>query len=460
MLPLFWLVLPLAGLEVRNLADFQVIQREAGGAGPAVLAGTAASAGTIQITVSRGGTALPGLSSASLAQTAGGEWQAALPGIPAGGPYDFELTLVAGGRALGRAGARNVLVGDLWVLAGQSNMVGRALLEGAEQPDERVHALDKSGNWALAREPLHETRSTPAGPNGAGLGLAFAKDMVRRTGVPIGLIPCAVGGTSLWEWAPELKLYTNMLQQVRRAGGRVRGVLWYQGEADSREDRAPEYAERFRGFVARVRADFGQPDLPFYYAQIARYAAPQEAARTWHALATVREAQRLSEAAIAHSAVAATIDLEMQDHVHVNTGGLRRLGLRFARLACKDLFPEAGSCRNLEHGPRPAGYRWEAPRRLRITFTGVNGRLAADGRVLGFSLHDAAGAVQPLYHRAWIPPSPGNQVILEMHPSARIPQPLYLWYGHGADPPCNLRDAEDMAVPTFGPIELPPFEAR
>ncbi len=448
-----------AAVEISNLADYQVIQRDGDGA-RLVLRGTVASSGELYLTIRRGGSALPGLSGIRIADVSIGPWKASLPPIPAGGPYLVEISLAAGAATLGRVTARQVLVGDLWVLAGQSNMVGRALLEGVEEPDDQVNVLRGDSSWALAREPLHESRTGPAGPIGAGLGLSFAKDMVRRTGIPIGLIPCAVGGTSLWQWEPGQKLYTNMLARVRAAGGRVQGLLWYQGEADARTDRLTEYGDRFRAFVSQLRADFNDPKLPFYFAQIGRYAAPEAPPRTAHAQGVMREVQRLSEPALPRAAMAATLDLEMQDHVHVNTAGLRRLGARFARLACKDLFPLAPTCRDLQYGPRPAAYHWEAPRRLRVTFTGVNGSLVSGGRVLGFSLHDSMMRTQPLYYRAWIPPSPGNQVILELHPLAEIPQPLHLWYGYGADPPCNLRDMQDMAVPGFGPVELPALKAN
>ena len=125
----------------------------------------------------------------------------------------------------------DVLVGDLWVLAGQSNMEGVGDLVDVQKPDPLVHSFDQLDAWGVAREPLHNLpgavdrvhwRKNKQGEperytgealakfnetrkKGAGLGLPFAVEMVRRTGVPVGLVPCAHGGTSMDQWSPELK---------------------------------------------------------------------------------------------------------------------------------------------------------------------------------------------------------------------------------------------------------------
>ena len=153
-----------------------------------------------------------------------------------------------------------IFVGDLWVLAGQSNM------EGRRRPDRR-HAAESEGHrrwgWTASgrrprsrctgwsTRPTRSIRATrrPASraaaeqhktrTKGAGLGLPFAVAMVEATGVPVGLVACAHGGTSMAQWDPAKKgeggksLYGSMLRQVKLAGGKVKGVLWYQGESDA-----------------------------------------------------------------------------------------------------------------------------------------------------------------------------------------------------------------------------------
>ena len=193
-----------------------------------------------------------------------------------------------------------VFVGDLWVLAGQSNMEGVGDLIDVTPPHPRVMLLGMDGKWEQAEEPLHwlvdspdpvhsgdpKTRAERSAQEhktrtkGAGLGLPFAVAMVESTGVPIGLVACAHGGTSMEQWNPAKKeqggnsLYGSMLRQVKLAGGKVKGVLWYQGESDANGGRLRRSIPKvFSDFIAAVRSDFGQPELPFYYVQIGRFVA-------------------------------------------------------------------------------------------------------------------------------------------------------------------------------------------
>jgi sialate O-acetylesterase len=69
-----------------------------------------------------------------------------------GGPYRVEFRI--GGKEVAFA-LHNLLVGDLWVLAGQSNMEGLGDLEDVEPPNELVHNFDMADRWMVAEEPLH-----------------------------------------------------------------------------------------------------------------------------------------------------------------------------------------------------------------------------------------------------------------------------------------------------------------
>jgi sialate O-acetylesterase len=380
-----------------------------------------------------------------LVKTGAGLWEAQLP-VRGGGPYTIELRLTAGGAERGFLRFEEVLVGDLWVLAGQSNMVGRAQLAPRQETHPLVKVLAPDGEWRTARDPLHEHRHyRPGEKHGAGLGLAFAKEMVRRTGVPVGLIPVAVGGTSLEQWNPDHKaqgrqsLYGNMLSRFQVAGGRVTGMLWYQGEADTRtKELGPTYGERFARFVASARADFGQPELPVYFAQLARYGAePGEGYKAWD---EVQEAQRLAESQIAHSGAVATVDLDLGDPIHLDRPSLERLGLRFARRVLDG------------PGPRLESAAWLSRSKLRIQLSGVRGTLDAGPRATGFSLSAADGSPRLLLFRAT---ADRSAIVFDVAES-REDEPLFLWYGRGLDPPAFVRDSHDNALPAFGPVALPP----
>jgi type 1 glutamine amidotransferase len=448
-------------------------------------------------------------------------------GLSTGGPYTISCQFKDGAN-IGTAEASNVYVGDLWVLAGQSNMEGVGDLVDVTQPHPQVMLLGMNGEWSQAEEPLHwlvdspdpvhsgessgrATRAAEAHKTrqkGAGLGLPFASALAASTGVPIGLVACAHGGTSMEQWNPAHKgqggnsLYGSMLRQVSLAGGKVKGVLWYQGESDSLGDgnASKTYSGNFTNFIAAVRSDFGQPELPFYFVQIGRFVFGADP-KGWNA---VQESQRQIAERVPNTAVISVIDLELDDAIHVGTQGLKRAGHRLARIAQRELFGQIGattpSLDRVTEGPNNT---------LVVKFKGVNmradhpsiqggiagGRLyrggmgngamgagptgvggaggglrsvAASGfdasgfdasgvglrperHIAGFSIRKEDGTNIPLIFEACIGKA-RDTVILKL--SGPFPEKASLWYGYGLDPFCNLTDSLDMAVPVFGPIAL------
>src|SRR5205814_8414090 len=98
---------------------------------------------------------------------------------------------------------------------------------------------------------------------------------------------------------------------------------------------------------------FGEPQLPFYYVQIGRFVTT-EGKRSDEAWNRVQESQRKAEMDLVRSGMVASVDAELDDIIHLNTLGLKRVGHRLANLACHDVLPDVGSCRGLKRGPRPA----------------------------------------------------------------------------------------------------------
>jgi sialate O-acetylesterase len=325
---------------------------------------------------------------------------------------------------------------DHWLLAEEP----LHLLPGAA---DRVHWRRSPGQEPVRLEGEALRKYIAGRRKGAGLALPFSVEMVRRTGVPIGLLPCAHGGTSMAQWDPALKdkggdsLYGAMLRRVRASGGKVRGVLWYQGEAETSPKGVPVFREKFERLIASIREDFGQPALPFYYVQISRYVNDSNIP-SWNA---IQELQRQAETAIPNCAMAVAVDLPLDDGIHIGTRGLKQLGIRLAHLA-------SGGAR----GPRPVAATLLPANMVRVDYSDVNGELEASGRIGGFSIHAPTGEPVPLIFKARIDPANRQSVLLYL--DKKLPEGACLHYGYGKDPYCNLRDSADMAAPVFGPMEI------
>lgn len=421
----------------------------------------------IYASIKRGVVPLPGFIAYEIGKVKDGKVSGAVKGVPSGGPYRFELRTSRVGSA---ASARsNVLVGDIWLLAGQSNMEGVGDLVNTEKPSDRVHSFNQSDEWVNAKEPLHELPSAVdrvhwrknakgelerltgdelakyrAGrKKGAGLGLPFAIEYERRTGVPVGLLPCAHGGTSMDQWSPDLKdkggdsLYGATIRRAELVGGRVKGILWYQGESDASPAAAKVFEEKFAALVAAFRKDLKDVDLPFHYVQIGRHISNGNIP-AWNA---VQESQRTIEKKLGNAVVFSAVDSDLDDGIHVSTLDLLRIGRGMAAVA-------AGKAKK---GPHLEQVVVE-PQLIRVRYTEVNGKLVSPGRLSGFSLHNAAGEEQPLIYKMSIDPADPTSVLL--HFQGKLPEGLSLSYGQGKNRYCNLRDELNLGAPVFGPYPL------
>jgi hypothetical protein len=165
---------------------------------------------------------------------------------------------------------------DIYLLTGQSNMKGRGIMPDEPKGEPRIammHLIDDA--WYLARHPLHLTgdAKTFAGHDNAGVGpgLAFAEVMLAKNPRhAVGLIPCAVGGTPIERWEKGAVRYEAAIRRAKLAlqttasiKGRIRGVLWLQGEANANSADLPVYEAKLIKLINDLRADLAEPELPF-----------------------------------------------------------------------------------------------------------------------------------------------------------------------------------------------------
>ncbi|HYI97288.1 MAG TPA: sialate O-acetylesterase [Bryobacteraceae bacterium] len=440
-----------------GLVDHQVFQRNAQNTTDIKIGGTAdgLSGKQIEARILDGSKILKGWSWKPVAKVDSATWIGSLASVPTGGPYDIEFRSPGATPVV----VKDILVGDLWLLAGQSNMEGVGDLVDVQPSDPRVHSFDQLDRWLVAKEPLHNLpgavdrvhwrgNSRLTGPalerfnaerkKGAGLGLPFAVEMTKRTRVPIGLIPCAHGGASMAQWDPALKdrggdsLYGATIRRFHGAGGKVAGVLWYQGEAEAGLTVEPLFSNRFEQLVASFRKDFSEPDLPFYYVQLGRHISNANV-REWNA---IQERQRVMEPKLGKSGVVAAVDLPLDDGIHIGTPGLKRLGIRLANVATAKA-----------RSPNVAAAQLQGST-IRVKFTNVTGKLRSEGRSSGFSIHTKSGEVPAIYRVDL----DGDTAVLQL--VGKLPVDAVLHYGFGKDPYCNVRDDADMAVLVFGPLPI------
>lgn len=228
----------------------------------------------------------------------------------------------------------------LFLLVGQSNMAGRGVLAPEDKiPPARVLTLNEAGEWVPAVDPIHFDKP---GAAGVGLGRTFGIEIAQANpGVTIGLIPCAVGGSPIDVWRPgeyyEPTKSHPWDDAIRRAkvalrAGTLKGILWHQGESDSKPELAPAYDAKLHDLIARLRRELNAPAVPFIAGQMGKFAGiPWDAART-----QVDQMHRNLPARVPHTAYVSAEGLNHKDDkVHFDAESYRTLGRRYAEAYLK-----------------------------------------------------------------------------------------------------------------------------
>jgi hypothetical protein len=220
---------------------------------------------------------------------------------------------------------------QIFLLAGQSNMAGRGEIEAEDRvPIPRVFALNRELEWTPAVEPVHFDRPYV----GSGLARPFAKYLLEANpSASIGLVPCAVGGTGLNLWTPGGDLYENAITRMRVAlkSGRLRAILWHQGESDSgSEELARSYRERWTRFIEGLRNDLGGQDVPVLIGQLGEFIYKEKGGNSPYAQ-VANEQLALIPLYVPKTAFVSAAGLTHKgDRVHFDRASLNELGRRFA----------------------------------------------------------------------------------------------------------------------------------
>lgn len=256
------------------------------------------------------------------------------------------LTMTIEGSSGSKIMLKNILVGEVWVCSGQSNMAigvcacknGKEETAAARHPQIRLFlvaqaqvaqpAADVKGNWKPCT-PENIAVSKPDCGGFSAVAYYFGRQLHNELKVPIGLIDTSVGGTPAEFWTsrktleanPALKplaqgnsscLYNGMIAPLIPYA--IRGAIWYQGESNI--GAAYRYRTLFPAMIANWRADWGQGDFPFGFVQI----APFNYHRAWKVdpacCPEMWEAQRLALDAAPNTGMAVTTDIGDLNDIH------------------------------------------------------------------------------------------------------------------------------------------------
>lgn len=279
-------------------------------------------AGTASITVS--GT-YTGSASAIEARFNGGAW-VTLDAAPTGGTYSGTLTGSTGQGAVDvriadattvTASVSTIGVGDIYMVAGQSNNCGRATQKVDPSPSAfTAVTYTRAGAWAVMTEATTQTGSFDGASGAAGSYFGALSNLMQAKSVPVAFVPCAQGSTSIAQWerndaAPTntFWLYGNLLTRANAVGSH-KAMIFYQGEADSTSGTAQAtYETALGGIIDDWYADTGRPTI---LCQICTSGSGAGSA-------TIRAAQAAVAAANAHVAGLADCNVWTGGNIHYNT---------------------------------------------------------------------------------------------------------------------------------------------
>lgn len=374
--------------------DHMVLQREC----DAAIWGSAAPNAKLTIT--------PSWSGQAYQTTADGEgkWRSDIKTPAAGGPFQIEVQSGSQTTTL-----KDVLVGEVWVCSGQSNMQWKLRGFGLEHFKEDVQKAkypeirfcDVPQVLALDEQDDVDAKWTVCSPQSAlafsAVGYFFGSRLHQELGVPIGLVSTNWGGSSAEAWVspevlqrdfPEFNpaydtyktwseesgklylgrdknkprglnqrspsvLYNSMLRPLIPSS--FRGVVWYQGESNVKKPE--QYRKLFPALIRDWRDRWGMGEFPFYFVQIAPFAYKQEPVSA----AFLREAQWMTLAE-PNTGMVVTMDIGNPSNIHPKAK--KPVGERLARLALKRDY---GRSELVDSGPQYSRFEIEG-KTIRLRF--------------------------------------------------------------------------------------------
>ena len=228
----------------------------------------------------------------------------------------------------------------IFLMAGQSNMAGRGFVEAEDTlSSPQVLTLNKNNEWVYAKEPLHYYEP---GRTGLDCGLSFGKELSKKYGkeIFIGLVPCAIGGSSIEQWIGDstyrgVTLYSNFLQKAKIAAqhGTIKGLLWHQGESNTGTKSHIGYKEKLKRFFTKVRADLQHPTMPVYLGPLGSYLTKASFPFTD---AVNHDIKELAEEDRNIFLIKTSDFSHLKDTIHFDSKSQRLMGKRFAKKVYKN----------------------------------------------------------------------------------------------------------------------------
>ena len=371
-----------------------------------------------------------------------GHWMLHLNPLKAGGPFTMTIN---------DQEIKNVLVGEVWVCSGQSNMAfqlqrasnGDQAIADSKDPMLRLFLVPKMGLPFDLPQAWKESNPDTS-PTFTAVGYFYGKYLRKSLGVPVGLIDSSVGGTPAEAWTsrpclgphPELNgvarpyyLYNSMIAPLIPYG--IRGAIWYQGEGNA--GRAYAYRSLLPLMIKCWRDAWGEGDFPFLIVQLAPYGKQNKPGANWPEL---REAQLYVTQTVPMTGLAVTMDVGNCENIHPTQK--ETVGQRLALNAEALVYGK-----KVEYsGPAYKSMAVEETGGIILSFTHVDGGLVASGGELkSFTI---AGE-----DKNFVPATAvikGDQIVVS---SPEVPKPVAVRYGWDDCPDANLANKVGLPASPF-----------
>ena len=416
--------------------------------------------------------------------TAEGAWSTKIQTGDAGGPYELNISST---ESVLKVGFTNVMVVDVWICAGQSNMewpVSKALnpeteIEKAKNfPNLRLFSIETSASpkpladfnlvkpWAIC--------SPDSVKDFSAVGYFFGSGLAKKIGdVPIGLIDSTWGGTLCEAWTSRESLskveslssllkhwddqeeavtsrnhpaniYNSMIAPMTRFP--VRGFIWYQGEANV--GRGHQYMTLAATLIQDWRKQFGSETLPFYFVQLAPY---NYEGRGENALPELWDSQLKIAQDVPGTGMVVTTDVGNLEEIHPRNKQV--VGQRLAMLALKNDYAE-------ELKEEPAEVEGCSPlfesisrtgALLRVTFSNTGKKLGSrsrDSELTGFTVCGEDRVFHPAVATIV------DDIVVELV-CAKVPEPVAVRYGWTDGFEMNLINDAGLPASPFRSDDFP-----